>query len=137
MPRIVINKNPSASAAYGGKRSKQSFVALTDQYRSTLPRLAEIAATPPGAGTPSAVLEGEEAALLLIHERLITQAAGQKAYTLTDIRHKLELWRLEVIGVEGEPESVTDALVVSVIGDVKRLAKRQSKSSYKLLRDRL
>lgn len=106
------------------KKSRPDLATLATQYRATLPRLAEIAAMAPGPQTPSAIVNGEEAALLLTHERLIAEATTQKARTLDDIRCKLELWRLEAVGADGEPGTMTDALVVSVISDLKRLIKR-------------
>ena len=126
MPRTALKRNPPGALPGRRKKPEPGLVTLVRQYRATLPRLAEIAAIRPAPHAPTVVLDGEEKALLLAHERLIAEAAARRADTLAEIRCKLDLWRLEVVGAGRKPESVTDALVVSAIGDLKRLIKRMA-----------
>ena len=129
MTRTAQERKPTGAPLKRRRKSKQGLAALVEQYRATLPRLAEIAAMRPGPQTPSAVLDGEEAALLLAHERLIAEAASQQARTLAEARCKLELWRLETVGEDEKPDTLTDALVVSVIADLKRLIRRLARDA--------
>ncbi|WP_375210790.1 hypothetical protein [Hyphococcus sp.] len=120
-------KNPSKAqiAEFKTHPEDKRFESLVEHYISTLSRLREIGRETPGDATRQAHLDHEERALLGRNEQLVTEASTARAESLSGIRNKLELWRMDVLGAT-PAENPSDHLILSVIDDLERLIRRQA-----------
>ncbi len=119
-------KTPSKAqiAEFKTHPDDKRFESLVENYVSALSRLREIGRETPSDAMRQAHLDHEESALLGRNEQLVSEACALRAESLSGVRNKLELWRMDVLGAT-PAENPSDQLILSVIDDLERLIRRQ------------
>lgn len=106
----------------GNTVGRNDFLGLIETYRAVLQKLEAIAYMIPNNETNQQRIDHEERILLLQNDLIVRRATRKTATSLTEVLQKLELWKMNEVGVGRDAEDPGDQLVLSIIEDIETLA---------------